>query len=90
MSATERLVMAFQTLPNATTVGDTTNGSLSSKILRELPNGWNYSVCPQKVEAFDGKYYEGIGLAPDHLIQNTPDEMYAGNDAVLEFAIAQF
>ena len=90
MSATERLVMAFQTLPNATTVGDTTNGSLSSKILRELPNGWNYSLCPQKVEAFDGKYYEGIGLIPDHLILNTNQEMENGVDAALEFAMAQF
>lgn len=90
ISAGERLVMAFQALPNVITVGDTTNGSISSMILRELPNGWNYSVCPQKVESFDGNSYEGIGLIPDFLIENTSEEMLNGQDRTLEYAISLF
>jgi len=90
ISAGERLVMAFQALPNVTTVGDTTNGSISSMILRELPNGWNYTVCPQKVESFDGNSYEGIGLIPDFLIENTSEEMLNGQDKALEYALSLF
>lgn len=88
ISAGERLVMAFQALPNVTTVGDTTNGALSSMILRELPNGWNYSVCPQEVESIDGIYFEGTGLLPDHLVENTSEEMENGQDKALEFALS--
>jgi hypothetical protein len=90
ISAGERLVMAFQALPNVTTVGDTTNGALSSMILRELPNGWNYSVCPQEVESFDGNFYEGIGLLPDFLVENTSEEIQNGQDKTLEFALSLF
>ncbi|SFT39562.1 Tricorn protease C1 domain-containing protein [Lishizhenia tianjinensis] len=90
ISAGERLVMALQTLPNVTTVGDTTNGSISSMILRELPNAWNFSVCPQQVESHDGMNYEGIGLIPDVLIENTSAQMQAKTDATLEHALSLF
>ncbi len=87
ISAGERAVMAFKTLPNVTVLGDTTNGAHGTMIGRELANGWFYSLVPQKVEMFDGISYEGIGLAPDVYIQNTSADISAGSDKVLELAI---
>lgn len=87
ISAGERAVMAFMTIPNAITVGDTTNGAHGTMIGRELANGWYYSLVPQKVELFDGISYEGIGLAPDVYLKNTLEHVLQGKDDVLEHAI---
>lgn len=89
ISAGERSVMAFKTLPNVTFIGDTTNGAHGTMIGRELANGWYYSLVPQKVELFDGKSYEGIGLAPDIYIKNQLSEILQGTDKTLEYAIDQ-
>ncbi len=87
ISAGERSVMAFQTLPNVTVMGDTTNGAHGTMIGRELANGWFYSLVPQKVELSDGRSYEGIGLAPDMYIKNDLPDIRAGIDNTLQSAI---
>ena len=87
ISAGERSVMAFKTLPNVTLMGDTTNGAHGTMIGRELANGWYYSLVPQKVELFDGNSYEGIGLAPDIYVKNQNEEVSAGIDRTLQMAI---
>lgn len=89
ISAGERSVMAFKTLPNVTVVGDTTNGAHGTMIGRELANGWYYSLVPQKVEMYDGNTYEGIGLAPDFYIKNQIVDINQGIDKTLEYAIDQ-
>jgi carboxyl-terminal processing protease len=87
ISAGERTVMAFNTLPNVTLMGDTTNGAHGTMIGRELANGWFYSLVPQKTELFDGKSYEGIGIAPDIYSKNLLTEITAGIDKTLQAAI---
>lgn len=87
ISAGERSVMAFKTLPNVTIMGDTTSGAHGTMIGRELPNGWFYSLVPQKVELFDGQTYEGIGLAPDVYSKNEMEDIYLGIDNTLQTAI---
>jgi len=87
ISAGERATMAFNTLPNATQVGDTTNGAHSTMIGRELANGWKYTIATQKVLMPDGKSYEGIGIAPDVLVRNNLADLKNGRDAVLEKAM---
>jgi C-terminal processing protease CtpA/Prc len=87
ISAGERAVMAFMTLPNVTLMGDTTNGAHGTMIGRELANGWFYSLVPQKIELFDGKSYEGIGLAPDIYSKNTISQINNGIDTTLQRAI---
>lgn len=89
-SAADRTTMAFKVLPNVTQVGDTTNGNYGTKIGKELPNGWYYTVVTQKIEFMDGQSYEGIGLAPDIYIKNTPAGMASGQDRTLDEAISQF
>ena len=88
ISAGERSVMAFMTLPNATLLGDTTNGAHGTMIGRELANGWFYSLVPQKVVLFDGKSYEGIGLIPDHYYKNRISDIQAGIDSTLITAVS--
>jgi hypothetical protein len=90
ISAGERAVMALMTLPNATFVGDTTSGAHSTAIGGELANGWYYSIATQNTRLFDGRSYEGVGLAPDIRAINDPGELDAGVDRVLETAIGLF
>ncbi|HRJ30538.1 MAG TPA: S41 family peptidase [Cyclobacteriaceae bacterium] len=87
VSAAERMVMAAKTLPNVIIMGDTTNGTFGTKISRELANGWVYSYSIQKVEMFDGKSYEGIGLTPDAWVKNHNQEVHQGIDRTLQHAI---
>ncbi len=87
ISAGERAVMAFATLPNVTLMGDTTSGAHGTMIGKELANGWFYSLVPQKVEGYDGVSYEGIGLAPDVYLKNTIDQVNMGIDMTLQSAI---
>ena len=89
-SAAERATMALKTLPNLVHVGDTTNGGHSTMIGKELVNGWYFTVCPQIVEFMDGKSYEGIGMIPDISVQNTEEDMDAGQDRTLEMALERF
>jgi len=89
ISAGERAVMGFRVLPNVTVVGDTTNGAHSTMIGRELANGWFYSLATQKVQLEDSLSYEGIGLIPDVRVVNTIDEVNAGEDKVLVYAVDQ-
>lgn len=87
ISAGERATMAFRTLPNATLVGDTTNGAHSTMIGGELANGWKYTIATQKVLLPDGKSYEGIGIVPDVAVRNNLPDLQQGKDAVLDKAI---
>ena len=87
ISAGERAVMALKTLPNLVHLGDTSNGAFSTKIGKELANGWYYSVVTQKIEYQDGVYYEGTGMPPDIYMKNTEEEIQNGQDLNLEEAL---
>lgn len=89
ISAGERMTMAFKALPNVVHIGDTTNGAFATKINKELPNGWYYSVVTQKTEFVDGKNYEGTGMPPEVYVKNTAAEMAAETDKALEEALQQ-
>ena len=88
ISAGERSVMAFMSLPNVSVIGDTTYGAHGTMIGRELANGWFYTIVPQLVEISEGISYEGTGLPPDLFVRNKADDMDAGVDSTLETAIA--
>lgn len=90
ISAGERFTLALRTLPNLTQMGDTTSGALSTKIGKEMANGWFYSVSTQKIESHDGQYFEGVGIPPQIYVKNTITEINAGQDKTLEEAISQF
>ncbi|TAH17973.1 MAG: hypothetical protein EAZ08_12285 [Cytophagales bacterium] len=87
-SATETFVKVMRGLPNVTTVGDTTWGSIGNNpVYKTLPNRWNYRF-PTAVEVDkDKKSNEGIGFAPDIFILNTLQAQAEGRDLMLEKAI---
>ncbi|WP_128543313.1 S41 family peptidase [Larkinella soli] len=86
VSAGERTAMALKVLPQATLIGDSTNGALSTQLGRELSNGWYFTVATQKTRFADGRSYEGIGVIPSVLIKNNRANMAKGIDDTLEKA----
>jgi carboxyl-terminal processing protease len=86
-SASEWFTLAMKTLPNVTTVGDTTNGSFSPQIHRELPNGWSFALSTQIVASADYRIYEGTGIPPDSTVVNTIKEFNRQVDAMMEKGI---
>jgi len=90
ISAGETFALALRTLPQVTMVGDTTNGAFSDTVNRELPNRWFYRIPIAEVFDGQGRSWEGIGLPPDIVIRNTPEEVTAGEDKMLELALEQF
>ena len=87
ISARETYALAMRTLPQVTTVGDTTAGAFSNLVLRELPNGWGYSMSIGDWRAADGTSYEGVGLPPDIVLQNRRGDVLSGKDEALDKAI---
>lgn len=90
ISAAERTVMALQSFPNVTTLGDTTCGAHATMIGRELANGWYYTIPTQNTLLYDGNSYEGIGLAPDLYFKNIQSDVNMGIDKTLQEAIDRF
>lgn len=89
ISARETFCLAMKVQPQVTFMGDTTSGAFSNQINRELPNGWGYSLSIGEWLDADNISYEGIGLAPDIVIQNEKHEILSGIDKALEAAIEE-
>lgn len=84
MSAAEWFTMALKTSPNVTQVGDTTSGCFSSRLDRELSNGWLYSLSYMRVTNAEGVCFEGRGLPPDVLVRVSQQAAPRSRDTVLE------
>lgn len=65
ISAAETFAIAMHSLPNVTSVGTNSYGSLSDSLVRYLPNGWMFSQSNESYESPDGEQYEGRGVPPD-------------------------
>lgn len=87
ISARETFLLAMRTLPHVTTLGDTTAGAFSNVLLRELPNGWGYSMSIGEWRDANGVSHEGIGLIPDVLVRNQRADLLQGQDEALERAV---
>lgn len=88
ISAKEVFCLAMRKLPHVTFVGDTTAGSFSNQINRELPNGWGYSISIGQWVDEQENSYEGKGLAPGITVSNKKQDVLNGVDQALEQAIA--
>jgi hypothetical protein len=86
----EELLLGMELLPQVTIVGDTTAGAFSKVLIRDLPNGWRYTLPKSVVYAHDGACYEGIGLAPDLVVRNDRSELLYQIDTPLNTAIDHF
>ena len=88
VSSAEWFTLAMTRFANVTVIGDTTAGSLSGRMERELPNGWRYSISVHKILTPEGISYEGTGIPPDIVVGTTRADIAASRDPILERAMA--
>lgn len=71
VSAGETATVAFRTLPNATLIGQPTQGALSDVLEKKLPNGWTFTLSNEVFAMAEGTIPEGPGVAP-HIATQAP------------------
>ena len=88
-SAANDFTAVMKTLPNVTIVGARTGGVGGMPFSSELPNGWGirFSACP--INDADDRITE-FGIDPDIEVHCTPQELAAGKDAILNYALDIF
>lgn len=87
-SAANDFTSVMKTLPNVTIVGAKTGGGGGLPFSSELPIGWGvrFSACPLLNPA--GECTEnGVDPSPGCEVHCTPEELAAGTDKILDFAI---
>lgn len=86
-SATNDFVLRMKSAPGATVVGGLTGGGGGMPLSEELPNGWmvRFSAVPM----YDtGMHTTEFGIRPDHEVHITADDLAAGRDAILDYALS--
>ena len=82
------VALISKNLEYSTQIGDTTNGSFAEVTQTGLlPNGWTIQFSCSLMTYDDGTSPEGIGIIPDIVIDNTKQDILAGQDKVLERAV---
>lgn len=87
-SAANNFVAVMKELPNVKIVGARTGGGGGLPFSSELPNGWalRFSSCPI-TDSKDRPTEFGIDPSPGCEVHCTDEELAAGYDAILEFAV---
>lgn len=88
-SAAEIFLLAMQDFPYVTIIGEPASGGYSDILGRTLPNGWTFGLSNQVYYASDGQVYEGIGFQPDIIVPINVENLLAGEDDILNAALAQ-
>ena len=86
-SAADVFAMLMADLPNATLVGDHTNGIFSDMLEKKLSNGWKYSLSHQRYYSSAKVCYEGKGIPVDVEVLNTQTDLKTGRDPVITKAL---
>ena len=87
-SAANDFVSVMKTLPNVKIVGARTGGGGGVPFSSELPNGWSIRFSASPLYGPDGSITEfGIDPSEGYEMHCTAEELAAGKDAILEFAI---
>lgn len=87
-SAANDFVAVMKSLPQVKIVGARTGGGGGLPFSSELPNGWSvrFSACPIS-DAEDKSTEAGIDPSPGCEVHCTAEELAAGKDAILDYAI---
>ncbi|MEO1172660.1 MAG: S41 family peptidase [Myxococcota bacterium] len=77
VSAGEILTLALRKAPNVIHVGEPTRGSLSDKLEKPLPNGWELTLSNELYLDGEGTAWEGKGIAPEEarIVFNSDDPL---------------
>lgn len=62
VSATEVFTLLMRSLPHVTHLGEPTNGALSDRLDKELPNGWEFTLSNEVYRDTEGNAYEVVGI----------------------------
>jgi len=90
LSAAEIFSMAMMAIPNATSLGEPTVGSLSDTHSIFLPKGWRMQISNEEYRAIDGVVYEGLGIPVDVELPPAEDATLDGYlRAVMDAAIGR-
>ena len=84
-SAANEFVKYMKCCPQVTIVGDQTGGGAGLPFSSELPGGWSvrFSACPMYDK---NRQTTEFGIAPDHRVDLTDDDVAHGRDTILEYA----
>jgi carboxyl-terminal processing protease len=82
-STAEDFVIPFDFLKRAVLVGETTAGSTGNPHRVPLPGGGNFRVVTLRTLYPDGREWVGVGIKPLVQIHPTQQDIFKGNDAVL-------
>lgn len=88
-SAANDFVSVMKQLPNVRIAGARTGGGSGMPFTSELPNGWSvrFSACPM-TDADGVSTEEGIDPSPGCGVHSPDEELAAGTDRILDFAIS--
>jgi carboxyl-terminal processing protease len=87
-SATEGgFLSVIRNRPMTILAGETTAGSTGMPMVFKLPGGGVGCVCSRRTLGPDGKAFVGVGIQPDIRTGLTQNDLFQGNDSVLEKAI---
>ena len=87
-SACEDFVMPLKISGRAEIYGSATRGSTGQPYMYDFGNGMGFRISAKRAFLPDGSPFEGVGLTPTVFIEPTAAEIRAGNDVVLQKAIA--
>ena len=80
--------MPFKDTARAVIVGETTQGSSGNPYRASLGYGMAVSIGAVRYRFPDGTPFEGVGIAPDVVVERRISDLVAGRDAILERAQA--
>jgi len=87
-SGGEIFSLSMKSLPNVTLVGEPTQGGLSDKINRTLPNGWIFSVPSEVYSDLNGNEFEEVGVPADiESLYWLPEDVRVGKDSAIEYVL---
>jgi carboxyl-terminal processing protease len=87
-SAAEDFSVAFRVMKRGIIVGEPTGGSTGQPLFMDLPGGGKGRICVKRDVYPDGKAFVGKGVLPDVEAHQTVAGLRAGQDPVLERALA--
>ena len=86
-SGSDAFALAMRVLPNVTSIGENTGGCFAAYYPEKLINGWTLTMPWSYVVDQNDFCWEGMGVPPNIRKMNTKEDIAAGNDKVLEFAM---
>lgn len=86
-SAAEDFVMPFKNNGRGVLIGEVTSGSTGQPYHHVFGDGIRIYVGTKRVYFPDGSAFEGVGIAPDVVVMPSLEDLRAGRDPVLDYAL---